>query len=230
MASASVRATIVGVVPYVPSQPGANVMLADHDTLTRALFNHGEFGANVDAWWAQTPHTGSVDALTAAGLPGAVTMADAVAESRSGAWNTPVMGALGVLLGAAALLAWTAAGANASGLARQLRRTNARLRGMGARRSHVRRIATLHAVLTTTAQAVVGGVAGGLVAWAVAPWVVAGDGGQRPIPSVIFDVSPTVAVASLAVLVVGLVLVTLPAARAGASAVVPVALREGDAA
>lgn len=230
MGAAAVPTVIEGVVPYVPSRPGENVVVADRDVLTWALLGRGELGSTTDSWWVSGPQADSVLKLSAAGMPGAVAMADAVVESRSGAWSTPVLGALGVLSVAAAGLAWVAAGANASGLARGLARTNARLRGMGARRRDVRAIATVHSVLSATAHVLVGGVAGGLVAWTIAPWVVAGDGGQRPVPHVIFDWSPAVTAASLAVLVVGLVLVTLPAARAGASAAVPVALREGEAA
>ena len=60
-----IDAVVAGIVPAVPSAPGAAAVLADVDALSRALIVRGDLESPVTAWWVGHParrhHPDSLD-------------------------------------------------------------------------------------------------------------------------------------------------------------------------
>ena len=228
--AAAVPARVAGVVPYVPAQPDAPTLLADRSAIADAMLVAGESGPVVDDWWVAQPRADAVERLAAVGLVPSTPQRADPADAATSPLSTPVLAALALLGAGAVVLAWSAVGADATATARAQAIVDARLRALGATRADVRRMALARIVGTTLAAVVTGAAAGTVAALAVAPWIVAGDGGARPVPDVRLVVPVLATLGGLALLAVGagIVGVVLGSRRTRASTAT--LLRSGDAA
>ncbi len=57
-------AVVAGIAPYVPSAPDGPAVLADIDTVSRALLERGDLGSVVDEWWVGTDDPDAVASAT----------------------------------------------------------------------------------------------------------------------------------------------------------------------
>lgn len=204
--AAAVPARVAGVVPYVPGQPGSPTLLADRSAIADAMLVAGESGPVVDDWWVGQPRADAVERLAAAGLVPSAPQQEqgaSAADAATSPLSAPVLAALALLAAGAVVLAWAAVGADATATARAQAIVDARLRALGATRADVRRMALARIVGTTLAAVVAGAVAGTVAALAVAPWIVAGDGGARPVPDVRLVVPVVATLGALALLALG---------------------------
>ncbi|WP_127505958.1 FtsX-like permease family protein [Actinoplanes solisilvae] len=176
-----VPVTIAAVVPNIPSAPGEAAMLADVDSLTRALAVRGNVNSPVTAWWVGEPaHPGQASALHL----GSVTTRDAVVERLTGSplrasfpavLRVLVVAAVVLLLGGVLLhITYDV----------QLRAVEvARLRGMGVSRRGIRAaLLGEHAVVILPLLAA-GAVIGALATRLVAPLLIRSDTGAAAVPA-----------------------------------------------
>ncbi|MFC7572639.1 hypothetical protein ACFQX8_09525 [Klenkia terrae] len=156
----AVDVAVAGVVPAVPSVPGGPAVLADGETLARALLAAGDADVAGAAWWVGGPRAGAPAALAASGLDGARTRSGVTDELRSGPLQVGLPVALGVLaVGALVLLA--AASALQVAAVRSGRRTEvARLMGTGVPRRVVRQVLVLQHGVSTVLAVLLGAVVG----------------------------------------------------------------------
>ncbi|WP_229074668.1 FtsX-like permease family protein [Actinoplanes sp. DH11] len=215
----AVPVTVAGVVPAVPSAPGAAGLLADLDTLSRALAVRGDFASPVDAWWVGDPDRTDVHHLH---LGQAVTRAGEVDRLAAGPVPAGLPAVLRVLVPAAALLllAGVVLHVTCDLQARSLE--VARLRGLGMTRREIRRtLLGQHAVVLLPLWAA-GAAVGGFATWIVAPLLVRSETGAAPVPDVV-PVWPWPAEAAL-------LLALLAGCLVAVTAVVAVQSRRADAA
>jgi hypothetical protein len=174
---------VVEIVPTVPSAPGRIAVLADVDTVSRALISTGHLEPAVDAFWVSPPTADRAGALRRLEL-GDVTTRDAVAAelTRSPMHVTLPVAYLTVVGSAVVLLL---AGAVLVVSADQRRRTSevGRLRALGLPRAGARRLVFVQHAALLVALVVAGVLIGGLTAAALDPLLVASDQGTAPVPS-----------------------------------------------
>ncbi|MBT0769586.1 ABC transporter permease [Kineosporia sp. J2-2] len=176
----SVPVRVTAVVPDVPSAPGRGAMLADIDTLGRALIARGDLAAPGNTWWvARATDPGAVRTL---GL-GKVTTRDAVYQELSkGPLRAGVPAALFLLVPAVLLLALGGLTLHIVSDLRVRAGQTDRLRALGLPRRTVRGLLLAQhgglLVLLVAAGAVVGAVATRLVG----PLLIRSDLGAPPIP------------------------------------------------
>ncbi|WP_205473634.1 FtsX-like permease family protein [Nocardioides sp. SYSU D00038] len=174
---------VVAVVPHVPSAPGQVAVLADADTLSRALIEAGRLDPVVDAWWVSDGSDATVAALGSAGL-GTVTTRDGVAaELARGPLRVAVPTAVLVLLTLAGALFLAAVvlvvGADRSRASVAV----ARLRALGASRRDAARLLLAEHLLLLLPLALVGALLGAVATVLVAPHLVRSDVGAAPVPA-----------------------------------------------
>jgi hypothetical protein len=220
----AVDVAVAGVVPAVPSVPGGPAVLADGETLARALLAAGDADVAGAAWWVGGPRAGAPAALAAAGLDGARTRSGVTDELRSGPLQVGLPVALGVLaVGALVLL--VAASALQVAAVRSGRRTEvARLLGTGVPRRVVRQVLLLQHGVSTGLAVLLGAVVGVAGTALVGPALTG-----SPVPAATVQLPwGAWAVAVVGSALVGTALV-LPVVRALVRVDVPVVLREGAA-
>jgi hypothetical protein len=218
-----VPAEVVGVVPTIPSAPGAVAVLADVDLLSRSLIASGELTPTVDAWWVGSPRRAGAQGAVASRRLGDV-------ETRTGLREQLVRSplrislpaTLGVLVPAALLLVFAGTLLHVTSDVEGRALEVARLRGLGvSRRGVLLSLLAQHGLLLlllVTTGALVGAVASALVG----PLLVTSDLGGSPVPAVVV-VWPWAALGiMLAVLVAG--------CTTAVTAVVAVQVRRADAA
>jgi hypothetical protein len=214
---------IAGVVPAIPSAPGAAAILADLDTLSRALVVRGDLEFPVDAWWAGRP--GHADAAErAAGLHlGPVTTRDGEIERlSSGPVPAGLPAVLRLLVPAAALLLLAGIVLHVTSDLRIRALEVARLRGLGMTRREVRRTLLGQHAVVLLPMFVVGAAVGAIGTRLVAPLLVRSDTGAAPVPAVV-PLWPWAAEAAL-------LAVLLAACTLAVTVVVVVQSRRADAA
>ncbi|BAL87528.1 putative permease [Actinoplanes missouriensis 431] len=215
----AVPVTIADVVPAVPSAPGGAAMLADLDTLSRALAVRGDFASPVDAWWVGDPVRTDLSSLH---LGEVVTRAGETARLTGGPVPAGFPAVLRLLVPAAALLLLAGVILHVTCDLQNRALEVARLRGLGMTRREIRRtLVGQHAVVLLPLWAA-GGVVGALATWIVAPLLVRSESGASPVPDVV-AVWPWPAQA-------GLLLALLAACLLAVTAVVLVQSRRADAA
>ncbi len=222
-------AVLVRTVPYVPSHVREDAVLADLNSLDRALLSAGTIGTLADKWWVDSPDAGAADALRAQGLGPVTTSEEEAKALRDGPVRVSLTFAWGFAVVAAVLLAATGAAALAAGEALHRTPTVARLRAIGVpRRAALASHLLQHAAVTVSAVALGVGI-GAVLALLLAPLLVVAPGGQRAVPpaSLVWSASASVSVAA-AIAVSGL-LVGVPAALAMVRRSTVAALRSGDA-
>lgn len=179
----AVRLAVVAVVPHVPSTPGQVAVLADVDTLSRALVAAGRLDPVVDAWWVSGQSGDSVAALAAAGL-GTLTTRDGVTtELTRGPLRVAVPTTLLVLLVLAVALFLAAVVLVVSADRDRAAADAVGLRALGATRRDVTRLHLAEHLLLLLPLTAVGTCVGAAAGVLVGPHLVRSDVGAAPVPS-----------------------------------------------
>ncbi|MCB2413129.1 hypothetical protein LGT39_09770 [Demequina sp. TTPB684] len=219
---------VVGIAPYVPSQPRGAVVLADAESLSRAALAAGDTRPLTNGWWSSSDTQVATASLADAGLADASTRWERADALRSGPLRVGLPVALALLMAACLALVLIGTAAHAAAEARARALGSARLRGLGV----PRRAVWLSAVLqhmTLTAGAVALGAALGIgVGWVLAPLLVVASDGGVAVPAVQFTVAPVVVAATVAAILVVTIAVGLPATRALVARSAAVGLRMGE--
>ncbi|MEU7610977.1 FtsX-like permease family protein [Micromonospora sp. NPDC049204] len=221
--STPVPIVITGVVPTVPSAPGAVAVLADLDTLSRARAVRGDLTFPVDAWWVG--HPAGPDAAERAGALHLGTVATREAETArltGGPLRVGLPAALQLTVPAAALLLLAGVVLHVT-CDLHLRAVEvARLRGLGMSRRGIRAVLLgQHAGVLLPLLAAGAGL-GALATRFVAPLLVRSDTGAAPVPAAQPQWPWPAEAALLAVLLAGCLLAV--------AVVVTVQVRRADAA
>ena len=171
---------VVAVVPTVPSQPGRAAVLADVDTLSRALVGAGHLDPVVDGWWIADPAPATQEALRHLGT--VATRAEVTGQLTHGPLRVTTPTALVLLTGAGVVL--LLAGAVLVLGADQRRRATevARLRALGLTRSEARRLLLTEHALLLAPLVLAGALVGAAATWALGPLLVRSDLGAAPVP------------------------------------------------
>lgn len=225
---ATVTGRILRSVPYVPGAPGGLAILADYDALGRALLTQGSDGPITDAWWVGNPSEGASARVVDAGLVPVETRAAATTALRDGPLRVALRVALGVLVGAALVLAIAGTAAHAASIAQTRATEVARLRGIGVSRRALFVTGLLQHGAVTTAAVVTGGLLGAFLAWLIGPLLIVGVGGLPSVPAAMVEWRWTLLVGVLAGLVLGGVAVDIPALRALVRRDAALGIRMGD--
>ncbi|KQV69565.1 hypothetical protein ASC64_06875 [Nocardioides sp. Root122] len=204
----ALRLSVAAVVPDVPSAPGEVAVLADADTLSRALIGAGRLDPVVDGWWVAAPSTATVEAVRAAGL-GTVTTRDGVAADLArGPLRVAVPTTLVVLL-ALAIALFLAAVVLVVGADRA--RASAavvRLRALGASRRDAVRLQLAEHLLLLLPLTLVGSLVGAASTLLLGPHLVRSDVGAAPAPAPVVAWPWRAELAVVGGLVLGIVVVT----------------------
>lgn len=205
--TATVPLRVVAVVPSVPSAPGRPAVLADTDTLSRALVAGGSLDPVVDGWWFAEPGTGGAEALRALDLGDVRTRAGVTAELTRGPLQVTVPTVLS-LLAAASVVLLLAGGALVTGSERRRRSGElSRLRALGLSRRDARRLLLTEQAAFLGPLVVVGVAVGALVTLVAGPLVVRSDLGAAPVPRALATWPWTTELTLLGACVVGVAVV-----------------------
>jgi hypothetical protein len=174
---------VAEVLPTVPSAPGAAAVLADIDTLSRALAVTGDLTFPVDAWWVGHPTQAAADRADALHLGTVTTRTAETTRLTAGPLRAGLPAALRLLVPAAALLLLAGVVLHVT-CDLQLRALEvARLRGLGMSRRAIRAVLLgQHAGVLLPLLAAGAGV-GALATRLVAPLLVRSDTGGAPVPA-----------------------------------------------
>ncbi len=227
--STSIEAVLVRTVPYVPSYVRGAALLADKASLERALLSANVLDPATDGWWVGSPRPGAPQALRSAGITSVSSREETTSQFRDGPLGAPLGSAWLVAIAAAVGLGVAGAATHAAAQAQRQASTIARVRAIGASRRQV--LAShlgQHAAVTTLAVGL-GAACGFALAWLLTPLLVLSPQGQQAIPPVVlvWPALPTTAV--VGVLLLGGLLVGVPAALAVVGRSTVAALRAGDA-
>ena len=176
---------VTGIVPAVPSAPGRMAMLADIDTLSRALVHDGRLDPVADGWWLADPDPATVAALRGLQLGPVTTRQGVAAGLARGPLRVTVPAALLTLVVASGVLLLVGAGLVVGGDQRRRAAEVARLRALGLTRRDARRLLLAEHGAVLLACLVVGVVVGAASAVALAPHLVRSDLGAAPVPSAV---------------------------------------------
>ena len=176
---------VTAIVPTVPSAPGRIAVLADVDTLSRALVHQGLLDPVIDGWWVGDPTPRTAPALRGMQLGEVTTRAGVAAELAGGPMRVTVPAALVMLVAAGAILLLTGAGLLVS--ADQRRRTAevARLRALGLTGREARRLLFAEHVVFLVPLVMVGAVLGTASAAVLGPGLIRSDVGAAPVPDAV---------------------------------------------
>ena len=177
-----VPVSVADVVPTVPSAVGAAAVLADLDTLSRALILSGALEIPTDAYWVGDPRTGATARATALHVGTVTTRAGEAARRSGDPLHAALPAALWLLVAAAAVL--LIAGVVLHVLCdMQLRAVEvARLRGPGMSRRQIRTTLLLQHTGIMVPMLVAGTVVGALATRLAGPLLVRSDTGAAPVP------------------------------------------------
>lgn len=204
---------VVEVVPTVPSAPGAAAILADVDTLSRALVVSGDLEYPIDAWWVGKP---------VGGTDGGTSRAGETARLIGSPPRAGLPAALRLLVPATALLLFAGAVLHLTFDLRVRAVEVARLRGLGVYRREIRAVLLGQHAGVLLPLTLTGAAVGALATRIVAPLMVRSDTGAVPVPAV----APTWPWATEAALIA----VLLAGCALAATAVVSSQARRADAA
>jgi len=185
VAGTSVTIQVVTVVPDVPSAPGRVAVLADADTISRALIGAGRLDPVVDAWWFGQASPRLVRALRDTHVGEVTTRREVAAQLSHGPLRVTIPTALAMLVAAAALM-FLAGVALVLSADRQRRSADvARLRALGLTRRHARRVLLVEHAAFLVPLTLVGAVVGTVAAIVIGPQLIRSDLGAAPVPSAV---------------------------------------------
>ncbi|MEV0897187.1 FtsX-like permease family protein [Actinoplanes sp. NPDC049802] len=173
---------VVTIVPGVPSAPGSVAILADLDTISRALLVRGDPQLPVDAWWVADPSNASA----AAGLHlGEIsTRTGEAARLTTGPVPAGLPDALRLLVPAAILLLLAGVTLHVTCDLHARAVEVARLRGLGMTRREIRTTLLGQHTIVMVPVLAAGAVVGALATWVVAPLMIRSETGAAPVPAV----------------------------------------------
>ncbi|MEE6262813.1 FtsX-like permease family protein [Plantactinospora sonchi] len=218
-----VSIVVTDVIPTVPSAPGAVAILADLDTLSRALAVTGDLTFPVDAWWVGHPAgPGAVERATALHLGTVTTREAETARLTGGPLRAGLPAALRLIVPAAALLLLAGIVLHVT-CDLQVRAVEvARLRGLGMPRRAIRAVLLGQHAGVLLPLLAAGAAVGALATRVVVPLLVRSETGAAPVPAAQPQWPWPAEAALLAVLLAGCTLAVV--------AVVTVQVRRADAA
>ncbi|MDQ0370437.1 FtsX-like permease family protein [Catenuloplanes indicus] len=174
---------IEGVLPAVPSAPGAGALLADVDWLSRALILHsGDVTPPVDALWVGGPAPGAAERAAALHLGPVLTRDGETARLTGGPLRAGLPATLRLLVPAAALLLLAGVILHVTCDLQVRALEVARLRGLGMTRREIRRVLLGQHAGVLIPLIVAGTLVGALATVLVAPSLVRSDTGAAPVP------------------------------------------------
>jgi len=173
---------VVSVVPSVPSAPGRIAVLADADTVSRALIGDGHLQPAVDAFWVAHPKPRTTAALEGLKLGEVTTRTDVASELTRGPLQVTLPLAYVTLAGSAVLLLVAAAALVVSADQRRRSAEVARLRAFGLSRVGARWLVFAQHVTLLLALVLSGFVVGGAAAVVLVRRLVRAEDGGAPVP------------------------------------------------
>ena len=173
---------VVKVVPSVPSEPARIAVLADADTVSRALISAGHLEPAVDAFWVSHPSARTTAALDGLKLGEVTTRAEVASELKRGPLQITLPLAYVTLAGSAVLLLLAAAALVVSADQRRRSAEVARLRALGLSRVGARRLVFAQHGAVLLALVLSGVVVGGAAAVALVRRLVRSEEGTAPVP------------------------------------------------
>lgn len=183
--SAALALRVTAVVPTVPSAPGQVAVLADADTLTRALIGGGRLEPVVDAWWVADPTPETADALRALGIGDVTTRQDVAEELAQGPLRVTVPSALSTLVVAAVLMLLAGVGLVLSADRQRRSAEVARLRALGLSRRDARRLLFVEHSAFLVPLVLLGALVGLGAAVLLGPLLIRSDLGAAPVPDAV---------------------------------------------
>ncbi|MDQ7904067.1 permease [Phytohabitans sp. ZYX-F-186] len=181
-----VALNVAEVLPSVPSAPGAAAILADLDTLSRALVAAGNLDFPMDAWWVGDPaYPDAAARATGLHLGTVTTRAEEAARLAGSPPRAGLPAALRLLVPAAALLLLAGVVLHVTFDLRARAVEVARLRGLGMYRREIRAVLLGQHAGVLLPLVVAGAAVGALATYAVAPLMVRSDTGAVPVPAVL---------------------------------------------
>jgi hypothetical protein len=181
----AVPVTVADVVPAVPGTPGGPALLADLDTLTRALTVRGDLTSPVDAWWVGDPSRVAAERAAALHLGEVVTRAGEIDRLTAGPVPAGLPAVLRLLVPAAALLLLTGVLLHVTCDLQARALEVARLRGLGMTRREIRQTLLGQHAVVLLPLLTAGALVGALSTWIVAPLLVRSETGASPVPEVV---------------------------------------------
>ncbi len=176
---------VAEVIPTVPSAPGRLAVLADLDTVSRALIVAGHLEPPVDAFWVSRPGPRTPALLRSLGLADVTTRREVATELARGPMQITVPVAYLTVAGSSALLLVAGAGLVVSADRRRRTAEVARLRALGLRRTAARRLVFVQHGVLLVALVLVGAVIGGISAVALDALLVRSEQGTAPVPGAV---------------------------------------------
>ncbi|MGW4464831.1 FtsX-like permease family protein [Micromonospora sp. NPDC004704] len=175
---------VTEVVPTVPSAPGAVAVLADLDTLSRALAVTGDLTFPVDAWWVGHPAgPGAAERATALHLGTVTTREAETARLTGGPLRAGLPAALRLVVPAAALLLLAGVVLHVTCDLQARAVEVARLRGLGMSRRGIRAVLLGQHAGVLLPLLAAGAAVGALATHVVVPLLVRSDTGAAPVPA-----------------------------------------------
>jgi len=177
-----VDAVVAGVVASIPSEPRQPAVLADVDTLSRALITRGDPESPVTAWWSGHPRPDATARVAALHLGDVTTRTAETARLTGSPARASLPAVLRILVVAAMLLLF---GGVVLHIAYdvQLRALEvARLRGLGLSRRDIRTVLLAEHAAVLLPLILAGALVGAFVTRVVAPLLVRSDTGAAPLP------------------------------------------------
>ncbi|MGI5240236.1 permease [Dactylosporangium sp. CA-139066] len=179
-----VPVAVATVLPSIPGAPGAAALLADLDTLSRALAVAGDLTYPIDAWWVGRPaRADAAERATALHLGPVTTRAAETDRLTGGPLRAALPAALRLLIPAAALLLLAGVILHATCDLQVRALEVARLRGLGLSRRDIRRVLLGQHAGTLLPLLTAGATVGALATVLAAPLLVRSDTGAAPIPA-----------------------------------------------
>ncbi|AGL16575.1 FtsX-like permease family protein [Actinoplanes sp. N902-109] len=173
---------VTGVVPDVPSAPGAAAVLADLDTVTRVLTMHGDPQNPVDGWWAGEPVRSDLAGLH---LGTVTTRTGETTRLTAGPLNAGLPAVLSVLIPAAVLLLFAGVLLHVTHDLRERAVEVARLRGLGLTGRQIRTVLLGQHTFVLLPLLVIGAVVGSLATGISTPLLIRSQTGAAPVPGVV---------------------------------------------
>ena len=173
---------VAAVVPTVPSAPGQVAVLADADTLTRALIDAGRLDPVVDAWWVGRPAPGTEQALRALDLGEVTERQDLADHLAQGPLRVTVPTALLALVAVAVAMLLAGVALVLSGEGQRRSAEVVRLRALGLSRRDARRLLLAEHTAFFLPLLLAGALVGAAAAAWVGPHLVRSDLGTAPVP------------------------------------------------
>ena len=219
---------VTAIVPTVPSAPGQVAVLADADTLSRALIGSGSFDPVVDAWWVGHPTPEMANELRALALGDVITRQQLATQLAQGPLRVTVPTALMTLVFAAIVM--LLAGVVLQLRGDQARRPGevARLRALGLTRQDSRRLLIAEHGAFLVPLVLAGAIIGAAAAVALGPHLIRSDLGAAPVPSAVVAWPWAAEAILVGGLLVGALIITAVMTAYHVRRAEPARLRAGD--